>query len=812
MSEPINDQEIGERLRALQDGSEPDATAQLRRFVRDRTFVQATLPRTATGSRPNSFRRALVGIAAALLLVVAGTGLWLSQHGPINGEKPTPTGTTSPSATTSSQSSSPSTVPTSGATVWKSRAWTSSATQPPLPNFGIAIPNVGYFGSCYMGLSHADWGYIGYPYCTSPDGLNWSVLTDPTFNGIYVSGAAYFDGEFVMVGGVEATGQAVVFRSANAVNWTRLPDSDLEQKALSLKIGSSTQSSPTPMGALVSGPAGLVATGWHDEWQQAPNPPAAIWRSTDGTNWTAALSPVEGKSNLFVANGRYFLSGTGPGFQLSYSDDGMVWTKATADTGSPGAFFSEMYGTGGGSVFGTTVDGIGYSSSDNGQSWTQDNPQTGGLEACSIGSVTLKSNSYSVDGGTTWQTVESAGPPLAPDCGTTIGDGTFGYMIGDTSGLAWFGKPTASPTPTASPSALASATSTPALSASHLVWTKGDSTDINNAPNPQSLTPTFGLPVPTGGYFGTCSQGQPHSEWPYVGYRYCTSSDGLHWSVSKDPTFTGMVVAAAAKGNGGYVLVGTVMATNQAVVFRSSDAVHWTRDAASNVAQMTQTLDGTTEPTPMGDVVWGPNGYVAVGWHDGWQQAPNPPSVVWHSADGVKWTAETSPMDAMSRVFSVGGRYFLSGRGTLADEAGFWYCSDDGVTWKQTTADAIAAYGWYVFAMFERADGKLVAIADTGDLSATEFSSTDGGVSWHSEGTSKATVSEFAEVPGLMFEYDVSQSRGYVSTDRGATWQTVDPKFGQFISLGDAVLAISVEYSTADNVTPTTTTTWITKP
>ena len=95
MSEPINDQEIAERFRALQDGSEPDATTQLRRFVRDRAFVEAApLPRTATGSHPNSFRRALVGIAAALLLVVAGTGLWLSQHGPINGENPTATPTT----------------------------------------------------------------------------------------------------------------------------------------------------------------------------------------------------------------------------------------------------------------------------------------------------------------------------------------------------------------------------------------------------------------------------------------------------------------------------------------------------------------------------------------------------------------------------------------------------------------------------------------------------------------------------------------------------------------------------------------------
>ena len=104
MSQPTNEQEIGERFRALEDGSEPVASSQLRRFVRDRAFVQAApLPRTAAAACPNPFRRAVVGIAAAFLLVIAGTGMWLSLHGPINGENPTasPTESASPSATSS---------------------------------------------------------------------------------------------------------------------------------------------------------------------------------------------------------------------------------------------------------------------------------------------------------------------------------------------------------------------------------------------------------------------------------------------------------------------------------------------------------------------------------------------------------------------------------------------------------------------------------------------------------------------------------------------------------------------------------------
>jgi hypothetical protein len=99
--------------------------------------------------------------------------------------------------------------------------------------------------------------------------------------------------------------------------------------------------------------------------------------------------------------------------------------------------------------------------------------------------------------------------------------------------------------------------------------------------------------------------------------------------------------------------------------------------------------------------------------------------------------------------------------------------------------------------MFERADGKLVAIADDGGSVTTDFSSSDGGVSWHSEGTSKASPGAFAEIPGLMVEYDVFQEVGYASIDRGATWQKLEPPLQQFIPLGNAMIAISIADTTA---------------
>jgi hypothetical protein len=122
MSGPMNDREIGERFRALQDGSEPNASSELRRFVRDRAFLDAAPLGAVAGPRP-AFRRAVLGIAAAFLLVLAGTDMWLSLHGPINSDKPTPspTASVSPTPSTSSDASAtpsiaPTDSPTSGPT------------------------------------------------------------------------------------------------------------------------------------------------------------------------------------------------------------------------------------------------------------------------------------------------------------------------------------------------------------------------------------------------------------------------------------------------------------------------------------------------------------------------------------------------------------------------------------------------------------------------------------------------------------------------------------------------------------------------
>jgi hypothetical protein len=362
----------------------------------------------------------------------------------------------------------------------------------------------------------------------------------------------------------------------------------------------------------------------------------------------------------------------------------------------------------------------------------------------------------------------------------------IGVTPGEAATPSQEASPSVAPTPT-QPSPTSPTIST-------VVWKKGDSW---NPDGPQPPLPTFGLPVPGGGYFGSCQVGQSHADWPYIGYPFCTSPDGLRWTISTDPRFKGIVLAAAAKGNGEYVMVGSAMATGQAVVFRSSDAVNWTRAADADVAQKGLILNasaGTGEHglTPMGAVVWGPKGFVAAGWHDAWQQSPNPPAVEWHSTDGVKWTAEVPPAGGYTYLYSIGSRYFLSGTWNTGGDFPLWY-SSDGVSWQRATADAA---GDPILAMFERWDGMLVAIAGAVDT----FSSSDAGVSWRSEGTSMAVGPGGAyAIDGLIVRSGYESFSGaseivmQSSTDRGATWQRLDPTLFDFISLGDAIFAVGVD-------------------
>jgi hypothetical protein len=259
-------------------------------------------------------------------------------------------------------------------------------------------------------------------------------------------------------------------------------------------------------------------------------------------------------------------------------------------------------------------------------------------------------------------------------------------------------------------------------------------------------------------------------------------------------------------------MVADEIATGKAVVFRSSDAANWTREPAADVPQVDLTVQMPDDSSqhgvaPMYAVVAGPNGYLAAGWRMDWQQAPNPPAALWHSADGVKWTEESAPMGGYTYLWALGNRNFLNG---TSDGSGFplWY-SDDGTTWHQATAGAGSSTATGIYTLTQRWDGSLAATGDpvpdpnTDSTAGLAFLSTDNGATWQDGGTS------YTSGPGSFCEIDgVVEEGGYLTFDKGANWQQMaDIANGpagdvRWISLGNAFLVASPDFTGIDLTNP----------
>jgi hypothetical protein len=344
---------------------------------------------------------------------------------------------------------------------WHSYGWsfsTDAGSTPPLPQFGMPVPGGGYFGGCDIHLYHVQWHYIGWPYCTSKDGLHWTLSTAAQFKNVYIGGIAQGDGAYFMAGGDKTTGEAVVFRSTDAVHWTSLSRTQLTQKDLAWTWpAGETEHGVTPIGGLVYGPAGFVAVGWHDEWTGGDQDvPTVLWHSADGVQWTPLdTSPAVTYSRLWSIGGRYFLSGLGsvdrPGLPLWYSDDGVTWQRVQTEVDTAIGLVDSVFQRQPGLLIAYTRelggDDFVYSSTDGGLTWLQTGEQ---IPAACLMSFLVKTGSYSVDDGASWQQVETSGPPFMPDpnrgfayCGVRLGDALFGDAISsdDAGGLSWFGVP-----------------------------------------------------------------------------------------------------------------------------------------------------------------------------------------------------------------------------------------------------------------------------------------------------------------------------------------------------------------------------------
>jgi hypothetical protein len=188
------------------------------------------------------------------------------------------------------------------------------------------------------------------------------------------------------------------------------------------------------------------------------------------------------------------------------------------------------------------------------------------------------------------------------------------------------------------------------------------------------------------------------------------STDGTNWTAVADPSFRptnpadSIVITAVTPAGEGWVAVGEEDAPCQsegcgleitrAVVWTSSDGLHWTRAPA--VAAF--------ETSVMFGVARGDLGYVAVGAAvDETKPATAPAatrSAVWTSTDGRSWSRVPdaglphSSGDGSIEAVAAGAGGFVGIGQNLADigSSGVAWWSSDGRTWKRAAGDFSGAF------------------------------------------------------------------------------------------------------------------------
>jgi hypothetical protein len=151
----------------------------------------------------------------------------------------------------------------------------------------------------------------------SEDGTSWrKVETAEQMVGQMIDLVATDDGLYA-VGGVPGADSAGIWHSDDGEAWERV-GGDIEHAFL---------------WSITEGGPGLVAVGWRRD----PEPSAAVWTSTDGSEWTLAPDPegyelYEG-TDVAVVDGTLVMVGSSlasQGGRFWTSSDGLEWTIADA--------------------------------------------------------------------------------------------------------------------------------------------------------------------------------------------------------------------------------------------------------------------------------------------------------------------------------------------------------------------------------------------------------------------------------------------------------------------------------------------------
>jgi hypothetical protein len=131
---------------------------------------------------------------------------------------------------------------------------------------------------------------------------------------------------------------------------------------------------------------------------------------------------------------------------------------------------------------------------------------------------------------------------------------------------------------------------------------------------------------------------------------WISTDGGATWTRATDSADVAMgQMHAVTAAPDGYVAVGTDLAGQRAIAWRSADGVRWT------TAPETESLRNHGLQIEMRDVTWIGDGYIAIGHLLFGTQYPS--AVIWHSSDGVEWTrAPDVPILQQAKIWAVIGR------------------------------------------------------------------------------------------------------------------------------------------------------------
>lgn len=287
--------------------------------------------------------------------------------------------------------------------------------------------------------------------------------------------------------------------------------------------------------------------------------------------------------------------------------------------------------------------------------------------------------------------------------------------------------------------------------------------------NDKQAMPVSAVAMKSGGYVGVSTD-------EFGGNGLVFSQDGIYWNwdppTDVDPSGV-TLTSMATNGKGQLVVVGAVQGhggTKDGRIYTSTDGHNWTA-----VVNSTTLFGGTAIRT----VIYGPSGYVALGWNDN-----DPASRTvreWLSTDGVHWNVMSGVpiVGTGAFILPIQSGYVLSGSAQTAsvEEPPLWF-SSDGHSWLRASWDkneTPTQVGPILGATITSLG--IVAIAQAADGSGTKLlQGTPDGMGWTLiAATNAPAFGSVASIEGpagrlLVATGKAEEGHVYVSTDDGMKW------------------------------------------